>query len=116
MPEDTQPPSAPPAPAPLQPEPDPTTGVRHTTESLLYLLHQGQREGHREILDRLERLESTTWLLVVREQLDRPIPLPGGREVKVGTVLLLLGGLVALFGSDRIWGALPDWLSPGVAP
>jgi hypothetical protein len=82
----------------------------------MYLLHQGQQELRSDLADLRAEWRASTWSVVVREQLDRPI-WPGRWEVRLGTVLVLLAALVALFGSDRVWGALPDWLSPaGVAP
>lgn len=43
---------------------------------------------------------------------------PGRVEVRLSTVLLLGGGLVAAFGADRVAGWLPSWASGvvGVAP
>lgn len=92
---------------------DSTTGIRHTPESALLLLGQQVREMREELAD----LRASTWTTVAREQLDRPL-WPGRVEIRVGTVLLLGGALVAAFGSERVAGWVPGWWSSavGVAP
>ena len=95
------------APAP-PPEADPTTGIRHTPEAALLLLAQQVRELREEVAD----LRASTWTAVLREQLDRPL-WPGRVELRLGTVLLLGGALVAAFGSERVAGWASAWV-PGV--
>lgn len=114
MPDPTQPPASTAAVlAATAPPPDgePTTGIRHTPESALLALASQVRELREEIAD----LRASSWVALLREQLDRPI-WPGRVELRLGTLLVLLAALVAMFGSDRVAGWLPAWLSPGVAP
>lgn len=89
---------------------EPPTGVRHTLVSAILLL--AQRVDDMD--DKLDEMRRTTWVVVIREQLDRPI-WPGKWEMRLGTLLVLLVTLVTLFGTDRVAGWLPSWFSPAPA-
>ena len=88
--------------------------LRTSPEAIAY----AQVTALQELRGAVERLERSTWTLVVREALVRGCILlgdqlaapvwPGRVELRVGTVITLASVAVLLFGGDRAW-TLVEW-------